>query len=123
VPADIPERLARAIAAKDRSALLELLHVRVDFKGLTPGRFWETTSAKELIDEIIFGHWFEPDDRIEAVERIDTDTVADRHRVGYRFAVTNPSGRFTVEQQAYLMIEGGRITWLRILCSGFRPIG
>jgi hypothetical protein len=26
-----------------------------------------------------------------------------------------------VEQQAYYATEGGRIAWMRVLCSGFRP--
>jgi len=48
------------------------------------------------------------------------DTVADRERVGYRFTVKNPEGRFVVEQQAYLSTREGRIDWMRVLCSGFR---
>ena len=47
--------------------------------------------------------------------------VADRERVGYRFSVTNPDGDFLVEQQAYLEERDGRICWMRVVCSGFRP--
>jgi hypothetical protein len=119
----VGERFAQAIAARDTSALLDLLKSDVDFRALTPGRFWEADSAREVVDEVIFGHWFEPQDRIDAVEQIETGTVGDRHRVGYRFRVTNPSGEFTVEQQAYLDVENDRITWLRIMCSGFRLVG
>jgi hypothetical protein len=60
------------------------------------------------------------EDEIEALERLDGDVFADRLRVGYRFAVTNPDGRFLVEQQAYLTERDGRIGWMRVLCSGFR---
>jgi hypothetical protein len=28
-----------------------------------------------------------------------------------------------VEQQAYLSERDGRIGWLRVLCSGYRPVG
>jgi hypothetical protein len=42
--------------------------------------------------------------------------------VGYRFSVTNPDGRFLVEQQAYLAARDGQIEWMRVVCSGFRPL-
>ena len=37
--------------------------------------------------------------------------------------ISTPDGMFLVEQQAYFGAENGRISWLRILCSGFRAIG
>jgi hypothetical protein len=40
--------------------------------------------------------------------------------LAYRFGVTNPDGRFLVEQQAYLFARDGQIEWMRVLCSGFR---
>jgi hypothetical protein len=42
--------------------------------------------------------------------------------VGYRFRVRNPDGTFVVEQQAYLAALDGQIAWMRVLCSGFRPV-
>jgi hypothetical protein len=48
--------------------------------------------------------------------------VGDRERVGYRFRVRNPDGLFVVEQQAYLSGSDGRIEWMRVVCSGFRPV-
>ena len=56
-----------------------------------------------------------------ALEHLEGDDFADRQRVGYRFSVTNPDGRFLVEQQAYLSARDGQIGWMRVLCSGFRP--
>jgi hypothetical protein len=67
-------------------------------------------------------HWFEDSDDIEALEELDTDSFADRQRVGYRFSVDNPEGHFLVEQQAYLSERDGRIVWMRVLCSGYRPV-
>ena len=49
--------------------------------------------------------------------------VGDRDRVGYRFRVQRPDGSYVVEQQAYLSEREGRIGWMRVLCSGFRPLG
>ena len=54
---------------------------------------------------------------------VQTDSFADRERVGYRFRVRNPDGLFEVEQQAYIEERDGRIGWMRVLCSGFRPAG
>jgi hypothetical protein len=113
-------RLARAIAAKDETALRNLLAADVDFKGLTPGRSWEATGPDDVI-EVLFGSWFEPADRIErVVEVVERPDVADTAHVGYRFDLTTPTGAYVAEQQAYYR-GGGAIEHLRIMCSGFRP--
>ncbi len=111
---------ARSLAAKDFGRVLELLHPEIDFRALTPNRNWEATDAETVVSAVL-RQWFEPDDEIETLEMLETDAFADRERVGYRFAVRNPEGRFLVEQQAYLSGGDGRIGWMRILCSGFRP--
>ena len=98
----------------------ELLHPEVDFHALTPNRAWEA-SGQEAVLEVLFENWLEDKDRVDALERIDGDTVVDRERVGYLLSVTNPDGRFLVEQQAYLSTRDGRIDWIRVVCSGFRP--
>jgi len=118
----IGEELARAIAAKDADGLRGLLAADVDFTAITPRRHWNAGSPDDVV-EIVFGSWFEDKDRIDSVEHVETDAFADRERVGYRFAITNPEGRFLVEQQAYLEVEGGQIGWMRLVCSGFRPVG
>ncbi len=106
---------------KEKAALRALLCPDGDFTAITPRKHWHAGSPDEVV-EIVFGSWFEDKDRIDAVERVDTDAFADRQRVGYRFSVTNPDGRFVVEQQAYLEVEDGRIGWMRLVCSGFRPL-
>ena len=35
-----------ALAARDRERLRALLHPQVDFRGLTPNRFWEATEGR-----------------------------------------------------------------------------
>jgi hypothetical protein len=47
--------------------------------------------------------------------------MVDRDRVAWRFAVSTPDGPHLVEQQAYYSTTDGRISWMRVLCSGFRP--
>ncbi|HTK17102.1 MAG TPA: hypothetical protein VL769_11965 [Acidimicrobiia bacterium] len=125
VGAEMPigERFVRAIAARDRRGLLDLLAPHIDFRAMTPGRFWEASSAAEVVDEVILGHWFAPTDRIEAIESIEHDVVVDRERVGYRFRVSNADGEYAVEQQAYLGAQNDVIGWLRIMCAGYQSVG
>ncbi len=121
---DMPvgERFARAIAARDAPALLALLAPQLDFRAMTPGRVWDSSSTREVVDDVILGKWFGPTDRIDAIEGVENDVVVDRERVGYRFRVTNDDGAFLVEQQAYLDVQDEGIAWLRIMCSGYRPV-
>lgn len=116
----IGEDFARAVATKDEVRLRKLLDSDVSFRGMTPNRFWEGSGPDDVVG--VLWEWFDPGDAIEAVEHVETDTFADRERVGYRFRVRNVDGLHAVEQQAYLESAGGSITWLRIMCSGFRPI-
>jgi hypothetical protein len=120
-PDTIGADFARALAAKDYERLLDLLHPEIDFRGLTPKRSWEASNAETVISGVL-RQWFEETDKIEALERVECDAFADRERVGYRFSVRNPEGRFLVEQQAYLSAGDGRIDWMRVVCSGFRPV-
>ncbi len=115
------EDFARAVAAKDHARVLELLHPEVDFRGMTPTRIWEAATPEE-IEAVLFAQWFEDKDVIEGIDALDTDSFADRERVGYRFRVRNPDGLHLCEQQAYVGERDGRIGWLRIMCAGFRPV-
>lgn len=119
-PADHGRRLAQAIAAKDRAALLELLSPDVDFAGLTPGRRWEARSAEEVA-EVYFGSWVDDGDSVDALAAVaDGPAVEDTEQVRYRLHLTNADGRFAMEQHAYYRTDGARITYLRVLCSGAR---
>ena len=118
--AALGSEFARALAAKDPGRLLELMHPEIDFGGLTPSRAWEANDRDAVIS-VLLGDWFEEADEIEALEQLESDSFADRQRVGYRFSVSNADGRFLVEQQAYLSARDGRIEWMRVLCSGYRP--
>lgn len=41
---------------------------------------------------------------------------------GYRFIAKKANGNYLVKQQAYLTELDGKIKWLRVMCSGMRPI-
>ena len=112
---------ARAFAAKDADRIRELVHPEIDFKALTPNRNWEASDQDKLVS-MLFEQWLEDSDEVEGIESVETDSFADRERVGYRLAVRCPDSNFLVEQQAYIGERDGRIGWMRVVCSGFRPI-
>ncbi len=114
-------RFATALAAKDFDAAVGLAHAAIDFRAMTPRMHWEAGDPAQMRD--ILHKWFEESDEIEALDQLETDAFADCERVGYRVRVRNPEGVFLVEQQAYLTPRDGRIGWMRVLCSGYRPVG
>jgi hypothetical protein len=111
---------ARALAAKEYDRLTELLHPELDFRGVTPRKSWEAGDAATFVDDVL-QQWFGEAD-IEGIERLETDAFADRERVAYRFRARKPDGTYLVEQTAYLGERDGRIGWMRIACSGYRPL-
>lgn len=119
MPTNLGERFANAIAAKDAVALRALLAPDVNFRAVTPGKFWERDDAEAVVDDVILGKWFSPERSITAILRVDCDTVGTVDHVAYRFRTRRPDGDFVIEQQAYLEAEDNRISRLEILCSGF----
>jgi hypothetical protein len=117
------ERFARALAAKDSAALRQVLADRIDFQALTPGRSWQAPDGIQVADDIVLGHWFGADAEITELCSVASGQVADRDHVTYRLRVRRSGVDYLVEQQAYYDSEpaSGQITWMRILCSGYRP--
>ena len=112
--------MAQAIAAKDRNQLVSLFADPLVFRAVTPGRFWEATTPAEVAD-LVLGTWFEPDETVTGVMDLETDTVADVHKVTYRFSLETGSGPAVVEQVAYYSLTDGLVSQMRVVCSGFRP--
>lgn len=81
----VGEEFARAVAAKDQARLRELL-----------GRGGQL--PRDDAQPLLGGSG--RDDVVEALEHAETDTFADRERVGYRFRVRNANGLHAVEEQA-----------------------
>lgn len=120
---DVGLRFVDALAAKDTETLMALFASDVDFRGMTPGRFWQAGSPDEVVQQVFY-QWFEPADVIEGVDHVDAGRMVDRERVDYRFRVRNPDGLFAVEQRAYFDVdESGRVSRMHVMCGGFRSIG
>jgi hypothetical protein len=114
-------RFVEALAIKDAEALRAVLHPEVDFRGLTPNRFWEAHD-RDAVLEIVFGVWFGADDELEELVLMHSDAFADREQVRFRFRGSSRDGPMVVEQQAYLTERDGLIGWMRVVCSGQRPL-
>ena len=112
---------AEALLAKEWVHLESLLSSEIDFRGLTPRKQWEASTAKGLIDTV-FAQWFGPTVAIYEIIDIATDRITDRQRVVYRFRVHKEECDYVCEQTAYFDEIDGKIVTLRILCSGFLPV-
>jgi hypothetical protein len=116
------ERFARALARQDKDGLCAVLAGTVDFRALTPRRHWQASTGRQAAEEIILGQWFGAGTSIEELCSVVTGQVADCFHVAYRMRVLDSGTEYLVEQQAYYRTDGPRINWMRILCSGYRPI-
>ena len=112
-------RFVEALAIKDAEALRAVMHPEVDFRGLTPNRFWEAHD-RDAVLEILFGAWFEPHNELDELVLMQSDAFADREQIRFRFRGRNRDVPMIVEQQAYLTERDGLIGWMRVVCSGQR---
>jgi hypothetical protein len=119
---DLAHRFTAALAARDAAALRSMFGDEVDFRGMTPRQVWTAPTPDALVSDVIFGAWFEPGDAITRIEWVQAGQVGRRTRIGYRLELANASGSFVLEQQAFLELTNGEITWLRLLCSGAVPV-
>ncbi len=89
---------------------------------MTPSRIWEAESAADVSK--VLRTWFEhPERHVEGVEPIASSSVADTLSIGWQVQGQGADGPFLYEQQAYVREQSGHIVWLRIMCSGPRPVG
>jgi hypothetical protein len=110
---------AQALAVRDFEKLQSLLDPEIEFRALTPRRTWEADGDGPTVD--LFRRWFDEATAIDHVDRVETHTVGDRRHLVYRFSGHDDGGSFVVEQQIYFTEREGRIDWMRMMCSGFRP--
>lgn len=119
VPMDNPgTTFAQALASKDEPAVRAVTSPDLDFRAMTPGRFWEARTQDELL-EILFVNWLAPDDEVVELLSVRTGEVSTRQHVTYRLHLRNADGDSLMEQQMYYETADGRIRWARVMCSGF----
>jgi hypothetical protein len=121
VPVSVIDEFLDAILARDLPRMQSLLNQEIDFRAMTPNRVWEAKGPAEVQE--VLRAWFEhPERDVEGVEPTEPSSVADTLRIGWRVHGQGADGAFLYEQQAYVREQSGRIVWLRIMCSGPRPV-
>jgi hypothetical protein len=83
-------------------------------------RYHDASTSQQVAEEIILGRWFGPGDDIEELCSVSTGRVAEREHVTYQMRVRRAGRGYLVEQHAYYDTDGPRITWMRVLCSGYQ---
>lgn len=110
-----------AIVAREFPRVRGLLDPNIDFRAMTPNRVWEADDPAGV--EEVLRAWFEdPERTVERVESADSGSVGDTLRVGWRVHGSRADGPFIYEQQAYVREDGERVVWMRVMCSGPRPV-
>ena len=120
---DVGTLFVQALTAKDRAALVGMFASSVDFRGMTPGSFWEASTPAGVVDDVLLGEWFEDHDRIENLVELDSGRHVDRYRVDYCLRVRSREDLCLVEQRAYFDLDDDRrIVKMNVVCSGVRRI-
>jgi TusA-related sulfurtransferase len=108
-----------ALATRQRSALLESLDDDVRLRALLPRRDVDLTGSPGVADELL--GWFAEVPHIAPLET-RVEPMGDLWHAGYRWQLDGLVPTLLVEQQAYCTVANGRITTIRLVCSGFRPV-
>ena len=122
MPVSVVDEFLDAMVIRDFSRVQSLMAEDIDFRAMTPSRIWEAERPDDVGE--VLRAWFEhPERNVEGVETTEASSVADTLRVGWRVHGQGADGPFLYEQQAYVREQNGRLVWLRIMCSGPRPVG
>jgi len=110
---------ARAIAARDYVEVFSALTRNARFRYLIPPGPGQTEGAAEVAAKFL--EWFGGAEEVR-IESLVAQRLADRTSLRYRFLLHESDGWKEVEQQLYVDVdEGGLISVIDLLCSGFRP--
>jgi ubiquinone/menaquinone biosynthesis C-methylase UbiE len=112
-------RFVHALAEKDFERVATLLDPGIDFRALTPNRSWQARGPAQVIDSVL-KVWLEDGIVLERVSDLRVEEFSGCQRVAYRLHGRTGKGRFLIDQQAYLEERDGLISWMRVLCAGFR---
>jgi hypothetical protein len=114
----VGEHYVGALAARDYTALMDLLSSDVRLRALVPPGMMEDHGPQAVADR--YG-MFLGDGLLELLAS-DVSDMSDRTRVTYRFKVRHPSQPVRVfEQIAFCAIEDGKAVAIDLVCSGYRP--
>jgi hypothetical protein len=109
------------LAAQDFARLGRALAADACLRALLPSGLWEWAGAEVIADR--FARWFGGTENFELVDAAAGE-VGGRLHLHWRLRLRAErlgAGWFTVEQQIYADVDGGRIARLDLLCTGYRP--
>lgn len=108
-----------ALVDGDTPRLAGTLDRDVQMRALLPPGSIEVLGAEAVAGK--FAAWFGNAERLELL-RSASEPVADRLHVSYRLRLRRPGESWKVVEQHLLCAhDGGRITALDLVCTGFRP--
>jgi hypothetical protein len=108
-----------ALVDGDTPRLAGTLAPQVQMRALIPPGPIEVHGAEAVAGK--FATWFGSAERLELI-RAASEPVADRLHVSYRLRIRRAGDPWNVVEQHLLCAhDGGRITALDLVCSGFRP--
>lgn len=118
-PQEIGESFVAALATKDFHTLEHIFHPQAYFRGLVPSNVRNGSTAGEAVRWL--RDWFGDEETIEVLQS-SIDMVQNVLSIQYRLRVFDSYGGWQViEQHAYCVVQEGRITEMRLVCSGFLP--
>lgn len=120
-PSRATGEFVEAVLARDFDRARALLRPDIDFRAMTPNRVWEA-DGPAAVEEVLRAWLADPDEDIDEIQATESAVVEDTLRVGWRVRGRDADGPFVFEQQAYTRERDGQVAWLRIMCSGSRPL-
>jgi hypothetical protein len=116
---DLGDVFVTALVDGDTSRLAGTLAPHVQMRALIPPGPIEVLGAEAVAGK--FATWFGSAERLELIQSV-SEPVADRLHVSYRLRIRRAGDPWNVVEQHLLCAhDGGRITTLDVVCSGFRP--
>ncbi len=114
------ERFVAALADRDSKRLEACFDSKARLRALVPPGPQEHRGAQVIAR--VFAAWFGDADTIQLVDS-DSEPVADRLHVRYRFRESYKDGDSElIEQDAFCLVDQGRILAMDLVCSGHRPV-
>lgn len=107
-----------ALARRDFEGLEACFQTDTHFRALVPPGILEGVGPQETAAWL--RRWF-GDTNVFAIQHTDLDQVCDRLHMSYRIRLLKDGVLQIIEQQAYCVVDDGRIGVMNLLCSGFRP--
>jgi TusA-related sulfurtransferase len=114
------ERWIQAIAEDDLDKLTQFCIPAISSTLLTPNHLDTFHNSSDLVAK--YHDWFDDYTNFH-LEGNRVAQVGERLGIFYRLLLQNQGDWYMIEQQLYCNLKNGRVEKVRLLCSGFQPVG